>query len=80
MKVKDLINELSKFDGDMEVVAKSDNYELKHSEVQVRGVYEGNRKLVRESFMDDFDGNVYSTEVYKYCKDGEGEKVLIISS
>lgn len=72
-ELKELTKHMS---DDTLLIAVDSNYEL-------RGAYTDTHakiarcKKVRQSFRDDFDGTHYSTEVYEYTQDGDGQEVVI---
>jgi len=76
MNKKELMEAIKDLDDDMEIITVSNNYELNGSYVEASVVY-GNYKKVKEDFVDDFDHNRYSTNIFKH--DINGGKVLIIT-
>jgi hypothetical protein len=65
MKVKELIKRLEALDQNAEVIIESPNFELKGAKVPVSFVHQYNVGLKsKKAFMDAFDGEVYSKEVW----------------
>lgn len=76
-ELKEIIKDL---DDNMEIIHRSDNYELKDSYVSlnkysIRPVDGYKREI--QTFRDDFDGECYQTPVYVYDKEN-GKTVLIL--
>lgn len=67
---------LEKYDDDIKIVTISSNYEMRGSIVDA-GIREIRCRKERKQFKDDFDGTIYSSEVY--CFDDNGEKAIYIS-
>lgn len=80
MKVGQLKELIKDMDDNLEVIKRSNNYELKGSFVPAEKYdirIDTGYRLVSEQFWDDFDNEPYHTEVYVHDKDN-GETVLII--
>jgi hypothetical protein len=73
MKVKELKRQLEGLDDELELIIKSDNYELRGSYVPARSIFKTTNKFKKklESFVDDFDHTRYQKEIYISSSDGE---------
>ena len=71
MKVKDLKLQLQDLDDELEVIVKSDNYELQGSYVLARGLFKTTNKYKKqiETFIDDFDHMRYNKEIFISSED-----------
>lgn len=65
MKVKELVEQLLKFDQEATVITRSDNFELNGASVELKYVSEYKTGSTQsESFRDAFDGGRYSTQTW----------------
>jgi len=73
MKVKDLKLQLQDLDDELEVIVKSNNYELQGSYVLAKGLFKTTNKYKKqiETFIDDFDHTRYNKEIFISSEDGE---------
>ena len=73
MKVKDLKLQLQDLDDELEVIVKSDNYEMQGNYVSARGLFKTTNKLKKqvETFIDDFDYIRYNKEIFISSENGE---------
>lgn len=78
MKVKDLIEQLESMNPEATVIIKSDNFEMRGANVEVRYLSESNEgREVEETFRDAFDGRSYISETWSTI--GGTEPVVKIS-
>jgi len=73
MKVKDLKLQLQDLDDELEVIVKSDNYEMQGNYVSARGLFKTTNKFKKqvETFIDDFDYIRYNKEIFISSENGE---------
>lgn len=77
-KIKEL-EKIFKENGEMTLVSRSDNYELRGAFVDNEGAAQIKKmKRVEKTFFDDFDNEPYSKSVYEEVSDEENSSVNVI--
>ncbi|MGG2091312.1 hypothetical protein AB1283_00915 [Bacillus sp. S13(2024)] len=75
MKIKELKQLIENLDDNIEVITKSDNFELRGAKVEAK-VFISNQVKKREKFVDAFDRTEYEKDVFFTTE--EGQKTLVI--
>jgi hypothetical protein len=76
MKVGEFKKLLETVNDDIEIICTSDNFELNYNCVSASAYLQKFKKKT-EGFIDAFDHQYYTAEVYKFDKDGDDVVVII---